>query len=323
MSDSCHVNPLQQLNSKNNLQFDNQHHTTFSHISSNVGSSSGYHAKETAFMNQGQNGMPQNILHHHQGPLSPMGQGPLSPMSNGSSSRQLGHTQSNISDVSDEWLNQFSSMKVHDPLEFSNDYKRLYESYIRNSTMGTPTPARSRQPIQQQQQQQTNTHVNYRPLLSRDHQSGYFPSYRTAQPIASQWTTNAPLSAPEFETTNGQGSIDSYFDLEFNNVENELQKQETESTSQEQMNFEQVEFQKHAKDIVRSCTPDVPASPDLTTSSQLHSKFASSKFMGLMRKVSDGVVTIKKTERELFTPETGEVVGNEYFPVLDERQEQL
>ncbi|CAL9734756.1 peroxisomal protein Pex21p [Monosporozyma servazzii] len=307
MSDSCHVNPLQQLNSKNNLQLHNQHHNTFNHTSPHAGSFSGYNAKETAFMNQGQNG----LLHHQQGPLSP----PL----NGSS-RQLGHTLSHNTDVSDEWLNQFSSMKVHDPLEFSNDYKKLYENYARNGTIGTPTPACSPQPIQQQQ---VNTHINHRPLLSRDNQSGYFPSFRTTQPTASQWNTTAPLSAPELNSTNGHGNIDSYFDLEFDNVENELQQQENGSTIQDQMNMEQVEFQKHAQDIVRSCTPDIPASPDHTDSSQLRSKFASSKFIGLMRKVSDGVVTIKKTERELFTPETGEVVGNEYFPVLDERQEQL
>lgn len=312
MSDSCHVNPLQQLGSKNNnLHLGNIHQNTVVQRSTNAVQSPTvtYRAKETAFLNQSHpNGaFQQHMFHqHHQGPLSPM-----------SVTSNISATSSRHDSVSEDWLNQFSAMKVRDPLEFNDEYKKLYEKYAGSGGVVSPESI---------QMQSSSTHMNQRPLLNRQHQSGFLPSHPQHAP-QQQWNRSVPLSAPPLEATDG--SIDSYFDLEFTNIEAELHQRELQDHQRQQqdklnndnrMNFEQAEFQKVATDIVRSCTPDVPASPTVPTS-QLHSKFASSKFMGLMRKVSDGVVTIKKTERELFTPETGEVVGNEYFPVLDERQE--
>lgn len=294
MSESCRINPLEQLGSKTNPLFSSQNRTHFPNQSTNSDTISQYESKESIFFNQGQQSLP---FAQPQQPISPT----LSKTT----------TITDRDSLSDEWLTQFSSMKVHDPLEFSNDYKRWYEKY----TLGGKNITR-REIEKPQINKSINNGAGYRPLLTKGYQSGYIPVRRT-QTTTFHRTVTTPLSAP----ATGEHSIDSYFDLEFINLENELQNEQTNSGSKtsSSMNFEQIAFQKAATDIVKTCSLDIPSSPERTTRSQLQSKFASSKFMGLMRKVSDGVVTVKDTKKELFTPETNEVVGNEYFPVLDER----
>lgn len=301
MPNTCRVNPLEQLGSKSQPLLNSQNRSHILNHPTNKSPIPQYESKESIFFNQGQ----QNSF--TQPEYSPI-KGPLSP----TLSRTRTVTDENS--LSDEWLTQFSSMKVYDPLEFSNDYKTWYNKYTsgEKSSLGTG--------MQNPQMNSPANISNHRPLLTKGYHSGYIPIKRT-QATSFQRTMTTPLSAPVTE----EQSIDSYFDLEFTNLENELHNQQSENGSKAKLstNFEQMEFQKAATDIVKTCSPEIVPSSQQTSRAQLQSKFASSKFMGLMRKVSDGVVTLKDTKKELFTPETGEVVGNEYFPILDERQGEL
>lgn len=95
------------------------------------------------------------------------------------------------------------------------------------------------------------------------------------------------------------------FTPEFEAVEKELE--ESEPASRTNLDSEQKEFQKIANEIVESCS----SSP----------KLSSSKFMGLMKGIGEGSVTLNKQHSplatELHSPLTGQRVGNEYFPVMD------
>ncbi|SCU99974.1 LAMI_0G02058g1_1 [Lachancea mirantina] len=75
---------------------------------------------------------------------------------------------------------------------------------------------------------------------------------------------------------------------------------------------EQTRFQMAAAEV-RGCLESHQENP----------KFQQSQFLGLMRKISDGVVTLQKTDQShenyttLYSPTTGETIGSEYFPVQD------
>lgn len=329
MSDSCHISPLQQLGNKSNkfqsgfpgtLNFQQQSYQGSTHAHDQHENS-----KENIFLQQNHPNLFQQQQQQQQPQPQPqqygfMGQRPLSPLSPGSTIAYQGQrpslssTASSSNDLSEAWLNQFSSMQVNDPLEFNKEYKNLYESYMNGGGSATATTTR--------------------PMLSRNHQSStaFLPSYQRQQSnFTGMMSSNGPLSAPQLDQTQQQqqGSIDSYFDLEFNQVERELSQVERDISQPVPVgpnwNKEQVEFQKIATDIVRVCTPDEPVlhNAPMNRTGGLKTKLATSKFMGLMKRVSEGSVSIRNTERELFTPETGEVEGNEYFPVLDQKQETL
>ncbi|AQZ11276.1 PEX21 (YGR239C) and PEX18 (YHR160C) [Zygosaccharomyces parabailii] len=95
------------------------------------------------------------------------------------------------------------------------------------------------------------------------------------------------------------------FTPEFEALEKELE--ESEAAARPHLDQEQQEFQKIANEIVESCS----SSP----------KLSSSKFMGLMKGIGEGSVTLNKQKSplatELHSPLTGQRVGNEYFPVVD------
>ncbi|KAK5779089.1 Pex21p PWA37_003936 [Arxiozyma heterogenica] len=301
MSNTCRVNPLEQLGSKSRPPFNNQNCANILNQSTNNNPVFQHESKESIFFNQGQQ---KSFAQHESFPM----QSPILP------TLSRTHTITDEDSLSDEWLTQFSSMKVYDPLEFTNDYKTWYDKYVSGKTTSAGTR------MQNSQMNRFANIGNQRPLLTRNYQSGYIPVKR-AQTAMFQRTMTTPLSAP----ATAEQSIDSYFDLEFTNLENELHNQQIKNDSNTEIstNFEQIEFQKAATDIVKTCSLEIVSSPNETSRSQLQSKFASSKFIGLMRKVSDGVVTLKDTKKELYTPKTGEVVGNEYFPILDEGQEEL
>lgn len=180
---------------------------------------------------------------------------------------------------SESWIQQFSSVNIDDPMEFSKEYRDLYANYESKSSF---------------QQQRYPQHLNmYRQSLTG------FGSYTKVQ----------------------ENNL-SQFDREFQELENELQRNEDAEDYETQRNSqsnvfddEQVEFQKIANSIVDSCST-ISNSP-----SPVSSKLSGSKFMTLMRGISEGSITLKKdNERttELQSPINGELVGNEYFPVLDE-----
>lgn len=158
--------------------------------------------------------------------------------------------------VSNVWLNQFSSMKLEDPLEFDNEYKKLYAGY------------------QSQQTRRNVAHVS--PAL---HRSIYQPVMR--DPVAN----------------------DVHFEQEFEALERELQDDKDELLDEESpLDYE---FQKIASDIVNS-TSNSP--------SPVSSKLSGSKFMGLMRDISGGLVSMRSNE---LRKSDGSVVGNEFTPVMD------
>lgn len=181
------------------------------------------------------------------------------------------------------WVNQFSSMKLEDPLSFDSDYRKHYANY------------------ESQQLQETRQRLsNMSPTLMRT-------MYH--QPVNSYFRS-APVEGQSLAHTS-----DSRFEEEFQSLEAELQK-ETLSSQDENVAFdeEQVEFQRIAGEIVESCSR-TSHSP-----SPVSSKLYSSKFMTLMRNVSEGSVTLSRgnsTHSAEFHSSDGEVIGNEFSPVAD------
>ncbi|CAR26372.1 ZYRO0B08184p [Zygosaccharomyces rouxii] len=161
------------------------------------------------------------------------------------------------------WLSQFHSMKIEDPLEFSQDYKKMYSSYEKSTAPMVRFPMTTYQP-------------NYN-MISRDVTKREVP-----------------------------GEKQDAFAAEFNALEKELEDVEKKRPIFDQ---EQEEFQKLANEIVDSCS----TSPS--------TKLRSSKFMGLMKGIGEGSVTLNKQKSkhatELHSPYTEQRVGNEYFPVKD------
>lgn len=207
----------------------------------------------------------------------------------------------------DSWLNQFSSMKVEDPLEFGKEYKNLYKGYESRTGQGQ------------------NSH----PAMNQS----FVPRtmYSPANLMTQQMTKSISV------TTENNRSNDSYFDNAFDSLERELQEELQESLVQDNsleepqfsLDHEQLKFQQAAKDIYVCLSNTSSAlSTSAEVSASVSNKLSRSKFMGLMRRISDGDVTVKKNDEEsdgyteLFSPTTGETIGNEYFPVMDKTQDQ-
>ncbi|CCC67283.1 hypothetical protein NCAS_0A07250 [Naumovozyma castellii] len=188
--------------------------------------------------------------------------------------------------IAEDWASQFSSMQIKDPLEFSQEYKRLYSSY------------ESSQP--QRQVPPMSMNVAHQPLPQ--------PSMFVPSPLRQQ--------------RNGDGmDIDSYFDLQFQSVEKELEIENNANAGTARndnvLDEEQLQLQKTARDIVESCS--TPSS--ISSNSSVNAKFAESKFIGLMRKISDGVVTLKKINGDKNVDQSQQapsVGNNEFYSTVDE-----
>ncbi|QLG73021.1 hypothetical protein HG535_0E01050 [Zygotorulaspora mrakii] len=194
----------------------------------------------------------------------------------------------------EDWVQQFSAVSVKDPLEFCRDYQDSYKNY---------------------ESRQFAPHNQYRGLANGDrHINMYRPT------IDGHFGT---LARKEDQLVNSIA-----FDKEFNNLEKELLGGDKSFDNFEvydnddnyndseayRLDDEQIEFQKIANDIVDSCA-SISKSP-----SPVSSKLSGSKFMGLMRGISEGSITLKKGNESatgFHSPQNGETVGNEYFPVLD------
>lgn len=163
--------------------------------------------------------------------------------------------------VNTGWILQFHSMSIEDPLEFSQEYKRMYSSYERSTAPTLRFPMTSHRP-----------------------NCGAIPGNLTKQEVSTK--------------------DEDRFTAEFEALENELEDVENRRPIFDQ---EQEEFQKIASEIVDSCSP----SPS--------KKLRNSKFIGLMKDIGEGSVTLNKQDsqhaNELHSPHTGQRVGNEYFPI--------
>ncbi|GAV52351.1 hypothetical protein ZYGR_0AG03420 [Zygosaccharomyces rouxii] len=264
---TCQVNPLTQFVTKGE-----QHHGFMHRLPQQSSDQHQLHvsAPEDVFLygqdvtagNQFMGGM-------HQGPVPMTAAVPIVPAVQQQQQRHYqqepkGQQVLHQSSGNASWLSQFNSMKIEDPLEFSQDYKKMYSSYERSTTPMVRLPMASYRP-------------NYS-TLSKNF---------TKQEVS---TENQDLFAAEFEA-----------------LEKELEDVENKRPILDQ---EQKEFQKIANEIVDSCSP----SPS--------TKLRNSKFMGLMKGVGEGSVTLNKQESqqatELHSPQTGQRVGNEYFPVKND-----
>lgn len=274
MSASCHTNPLQQLVSKGDQARTRSFASSFSHESAirQQQQQQQHLSAENFFLNNDSShvGMGNRFLQvQHATQLSPL--------------------EGKESNVGNSWLNQFSAMKVEDPLEFSREYKNLYSNY---------------------ESQQQRTPMS--PTLQRT-------MYH--QPMNSYFNT---AERSTFQTRSDSAVMDTYFNTEFDTLEKELEESSEDRardlSTTHNLDNEQLEFQQIANGIVDSFS-SVSKSP-----SPVSSKLSGSKFMGLMRGISEGSITLKKRNdhdeegqraTELHSPITGELVGNEYFPVFD------
>lgn len=183
------------------------------------------------------------------------------------------------------WLDEFKSMKVDDPLEFSQTYKQMYSNYEVKQYLG-------------------NKHLS-RPLY-------------------------AHMNTPSIHMTNQCNIIetkemDDILRNEFNKIENELIDEEMLTDQVSHMNSDQVEFQKAAKTICST------VSENCKSSEKIRSKFSNSSFIGLMRRISDGDVTLKNESSDsenceyidLYSQKSGEIVGHKYLIVDEKIQDPL
>ena len=203
-------------------------------------------------------------------------------------------TPNNTVDSSD-WVPQFSSMKIDDPLEFSSEYKRLYSNYE-----------------SQQRLNSSRQHLPFKNCMIRKTSCTY-PPQKTLRQQRQGYRDN-PTDAFQF-------------DAEFQVLEREIQKERYEPITRRDEKWfdqDQSELQRIATDIVKCCTPPPSsASSSSTLSSSVESKLSESKFIQLMRNISSGDVTLKKnadgnSASELFSSNNGELVGNRHIFVKDE-----
>ncbi|CAG99735.1 Pex21p [Kluyveromyces lactis] len=197
-------------------------------------------------------------------------------------------TTSNTATASDHhvWIDQFANMQVHDKTEFPTDYKQMYSQYEARGasySMGAPVM------------------VSHSQMFPR-HQQSLMVNQLESQAYAS---SSAKL------------------DEQFAELERQVQDDEKEQQQDKDDDFHLKETspldedQRQLKEAAQSIYTTLSDKSSTTSS-----KFSNSKFLGLMRNISDGVITLKKNPdedkyTELYSPSTGETFGEEYFPVQD------
>lgn len=290
---SCQTNPLQNFVSTTSKQVGSSYVPHLNNLQHTPSTSS--QNREQAFLDQG-------------------GSSSFQPNINNSNNLgQYSQPLSIIPDDTESWLPQLNSMQINDPLEFNNEYKKFYSNYEKQTGVNSsslsdynqtfvPSTYVSHNNNNNNSSTSTNLHMP-KPKLVHSTQSFHLHQ--------SQRQMQSPVSLPpHIENTK---ELDSYFDLEFKTVEDELNKTINDQVMNDN-DEEQLEFQRLASGIVESCTPvRTPGTPG----TPVGNKLSSSKFIGLMKRISDGVVTMKENKTELFSPENGEIVGNEYFPIQD------
>ncbi|SMN22372.1 similar to Saccharomyces cerevisiae YHR160C PEX18 Peroxin required for targeting of peroxisomal matrix proteins containing PTS2 [Maudiozyma saulgeensis] len=292
---SCSVNPLQRFSTltNNNGNVPRVPYGNESLISSNARNDS----TERSFFN-GNSAMNSNISPSFM-PL------PQSRSTTTNDVQNLSYMQTHNNGNREELdLPDLSKVQIHDPMEFSDEYKKFYGNY-----------------------EATNIQPNHRPTIQR------FPQYEMNR-SSLQMVESAPIMIRQFQdpqhsvniNDNGYGgtSFPELNDVQIHTIDHELDIIEhgltrgpslmnhSQPQSRAAFDGEQIHFKEVAASIVEVVTPETSRS-----SSPVNSKLNGSKFMQLMKKVSAGSVTLRRDSPELFTPDTDEVVGNEYFPVYD------
>ncbi|EJS43590.1 pex21p [Saccharomyces arboricola H-6] len=281
MSSACHISPIEQIIQKGHrIQKDSLipskptklvHRELKTHYIEK-----GSHV-ETSFLHHagGMGSVDNTALQHQHSPMT--------------------FSRQNKNEESSNWIPQFSSMTVNDPLEFSSEYKKLYSNY-------------ESQPYQSSSSQhfpmvrKTISNFSQRNIL-RPHRQG---------------NRSSPMEAFQFDT-------------EFQHLENEIQEVRYEPLTQEDekwLDQHQLELQRIATDIVKCCTPPPSSTSSTSTASSVDSKLSESKFIQLMRGISSGDVTLKKeangdSASELFSLSNGELVGNKHISIRDQSHEDV
>lgn len=197
----------------------------------------------------------------------------------------------------DSILPQFSLIQINDPLEFSDEYKKFYSSYEKPQQVMPP-----------------------RPILSRfQHYSVNKPNLRTnrKQDMTNIYDRSIRDDVQRSVDMHMDDTNNEMIDKEFEVLENELKIEQQgandiKSVQTFTLDSEQLSFKNIASSIIDTVTPK----PSRATT-PIGSKLEDSKFMKLMGRVSEGEVTLRNNSPELYTPETDEVVGNEYFHIID------
>ncbi|AGO11628.1 AaceriADL151Wp [[Ashbya] aceris (nom. inval.)] len=196
--------------------------------------------------------------------------------------RELGGRMARGDAMQTDWVRQFSSIQVEDPLAFSTEYQRAYATYEQRQA---PRPAAR---------------------VMGYGGSMFMPAMAQQQAFQQQAVQHQAVPVAQQEA-----ELDRYLEHEFDAIEGELAQPEVpEALSAPLLDNEQLGFQESAKAIYA------------TLSAPMHKeKFGASQFMGLMRQVSTGDVTLSKTEggyTGLHMTAGGEAVGTEYLAVADE-----
>lgn len=253
---SCQINPLQQFVAKgdqiDNLEFGRRFAQQDRHTQQQLRAG----PVEHSFLNgQQSESLLGNRFMEVQQPT------PVVPTENGSSA----------------WLNQFSGMKLEDPLEFDNEYKRLYAGY--------------------QSQQSHTIPRNVARISPSLHRSIY------RQPQAP--VLRKPVTS----------SADGHFEKAFEALERELQEDADEMMEEDGfVDNEQYEFRRIASDIVDSCSSN-SGSPSPVSSKLSGSKFMS-LMRGISGGLVTLNKNSGVRANELCAPD-GTVIGNRYTPVND------
>ncbi|EJT41376.1 PEX21-like protein [Saccharomyces kudriavzevii IFO 1802] len=207
-------------------------------------------------------------------------------------------SKKNNYEESSNWVPQFSSMNINDPLEFTSEYKKLYFEF--------------------ESQQRQNSSGHHYPIASsivRKTTSNFQPRNTLRQHLQG----NRNNSTDEFK-----------LDAEFQNLESEIQEMRYEPKIQEEkwQDQDQLELQRIATEIVECCATPPSSVSSTSTLSSIDSKLSESKFIQLMRGISSGDVTLRKeasgnSASELFHRSSGEIVGNKHISVKDQSHEDV
>lgn len=299
---SCNVNPLQRFanltNNDNNArigQYGNGDLITGSSDAINARNES----TERSFFNGG------SVMNTNVAPsYIPLDQG--TSMTNNNNIHNFSHMHTSNNDNVELALPDLSKVQIHDPLEFSDEYKKFYGSYQANNEQSNNRPSIQRFPQFGMDRPFLQTSAS-EPMIRQ------FRDIHNTAGINGNCASGMHFQQPD----NAQIHV---IDHELDIFEQELSSEpsvvvRTQSQPQSAFDGEQIHFKEVAASIVQVVTPDTTRS-----SSPVSNKLNGSKFMQLMKKVSAGSVTLRRDSPELFTPETDEVVGNEYFPVHDHPQ---
>ncbi|KAL2707633.1 Peroxisomal membrane protein PEX21 [Kluyveromyces marxianus] len=192
------------------------------------------------------------------------------------------------------WIDQFAKMQVRDRAAFSDEYKRMYSQYESRGVSRDPLAQASRFA---NLNNSSNMNMNVSMAVPRPLAAA------TAQHLDEQLEDQL------------EDQLDEQLEAQFAEIERQEQQQQQQQQQQQlALDQDQLQLKEAAQSIYTTLS---------SNSTPNNAKFSNSKFLGLMRNISDGVVTIKKDREqdkytELYSPSTGETFGEEYFPIQDD-----